>query len=356
MNKFKFTAVYMSNTLPFQVTPHLAQRVMTDNSYLPYAARGRKDAPAELVKEKLMPRAAWRNGVPVIPATTFKGALRHTLSEYSTRGMSNLDLKMYNYLALGGIKPKGSPEIANSPNNRKQERDRFPLVSLFGSSHPMFIRGAIKTFPDIMPKSVFLLDEVPIMRTDPTVRDEATIRCDPVQLDQFVSEQSNSSSTVKKAEKKMHDAYKAVEAARDKGDAASMPKLEAALVKARAEHAAADEEAVVQTGQLHTFHVIPAGQEFTHEFRLEAEDHEIGLLLLGLREFAINGGIMGGQISRGAGCGLDFTYQVEMLDDSGQFEEVGTISNDTIDDSLEVYVNAYMARAAEFHDTIASEK
>jgi CRISPR/Cas system CSM-associated protein Csm3 (group 7 of RAMP superfamily) len=356
MNKFKFTAVFMSNTLPFQVTPHLAQRVMTDNPYLPFAARGRKDAPVELVKEKLMPRAAWRNGVPVIPATTFKGAIRHILSEYMTRGMNNLDLKMFNYLALGGIKPKGSPEVANSPNNRKQERDRFPLVSLFGSSHPMFIRGAIKTFPDVMPKNVFMLDEVPIMRTDPTVRDEATIRCDPAQLDRFVSEQSDSSSKVKKAEKKALDAYKALETARDKGDAANVPKLEAALVKARADYAAADEESVVQTGQLHTFHVIPAGQEFTHEFRLEAEDHEIGLLLLGLREFAINGGIMGGQISRGAGCGLDFTYQVEMLNDDGEFEEIGTISNDTIDESLGVYVKAFQARASEFHDTIVSEK
>lgn len=356
MKKYRFTATSLTNTMPFQVTPHLELRVHNSNKYLPPNLRGGPEAESGFLKPKITPRVAWRNGVPVIPATTFKGALRHLLSDYQTRGMSGLSVKMFNYLALGGIKPKGPVGINNSPNNREIERSKFPLVSLFGASHPVFLRGAIRTFPDLVPTTDFELQEVAIMRTSPAVRDEAAIRINPDDLDASLAAESDSMKKVKMAENNQRAAYKALDAARETGVPAEVAAAQRAVDKANEKLRAQEDDSSVQTGQLHSYFAIPAGQSFSHEFRVEVEDHELGLLLIGLREFASDGGLLGGQVARGAGCGLSFTYEVSVQNENGVFEVLGEIADDDISPELTPFVDAYLARRDEWSANITEDK
>ena len=102
---YRFSTTDMTNHLPLAITPHTAVPVPNDNPFRPSQYRRRSgDTETRLLYD--LPKLNWRAGVPVIPATSIKGTLRHLLSDEVFAGATGVDISMIDYLAIGGVRQK----------------------------------------------------------------------------------------------------------------------------------------------------------------------------------------------------------------------------------------------------------
>ena len=313
---YRFSTTDMINHMPLAITPHTAAPVPNDNPYLPAQYRRRAaDAETRLLYD--LPKLNWRAGVPVIPATSIKGALRHLLSDEVFAGASGIDISMIDYLAIGGVRQKkteGKAGVAQSPTEIEKLRSANPLIGVFGASDPIFVTSAFTMFGDAIPLDMFELEDNPI------VRDPGAMRAaDTTTMDAKMEAEAASSSKAKEA-KNLVATIRAQVAKAEKSGSPEVAALREKLTQARADQRANESERIVQTGQIQTRIAIPAGVRFRHHFIVVATPDEMALLTGAIAAFGMQHEGMIGSTGQGCGGNLSFVYDIE--EETGSFPSV----------------------------------
>lgn len=314
---YRFSTTDMINNMPLAITPHTAAPIPNDNPYLPAQYRRRSgDTETRLLYD--LPKINWRAGVPVIPASSIKGSLRHLLSDEVFAGATGVDISLIDYLAIGGVRQKkaqGEAGTAQSPTEIEKLRSESPLIGVFGASDPIFVTSAFTMFGDAIPLDTFELEEIPIVRTNPIVRDLGAMRAaDTTTMDAKMEAEAASSSRAKEA-KNLVATTKAQLAKAEKAGSPDVAALKEKLAQARADQRANESERIVQTGQIQTRIAIPAGVRFRHHFIVVATPDELALLTGAIAAFGVQHEGMIGSTGQGCGGNLSFVYDIE--------EEVG---------------------------------
>jgi len=307
--RFRLTCAEMVNTLPVMITPHTSPRVTEDNPYLPRGWGASFNGLASKVDS-----VSWRHDMPVIPAASIKGSIRHLIAAAAVEDLENVRIQDYNRIAIGGVRQKkgsdGAENVPQSPNEAKAIKDANPIMALFGGSDPIFVKADIDSWSDAVPVEQFKLEDVAITRTDPMSRDwRAHKSIDAKSMDDLYASMTDSSGLAKSIKAEVTQLKK------DIGKAADDDEREAIRTKLNAKNAELDElkksgSVKVQVAQIQSSLRIPAGQTFSHEIRITTTLDRLGLLLAGLRGWGVSGGQIG-STQAGAGGGMLFDYRIE---------------------------------------------
>lgn len=321
IKKYKFNARMFRTVTPFATTPHIQTKHINgrDNNGAP---RGTQSKYLQGYTKETT-GVAWMtvendHVVPTIPATALKSALRRSAAARLSRNLTQMPPRMVEVLTVGGIKQSGS--AGTTPQVVAKMRNQFPLLAVFGAAAPHFIGGF--QMGTAMPKEVFTLGELPIIRKDPLLSQS----CSLVKL--IDAEDFNAAMNVREAIKTEIKAAKAAKEAKT-GD----------------QNTATDNN--VQT--LHALHYIPAGIDFDHSFSGEFTEIEAGMLIHAFKEMAKHNIILGGNSARGMGGGIEFVYDVTAFDGS-EWEYIGEFSGNTR--SAGTIVDGKMAEYFSAHDGV----
>ncbi len=323
---FRLVTTNMQNEMPVAIAPHSAPKVHMDNPYLPLGTY-----PIGNSNYANVDNYNWRNGVPVIPATTLKAVIRHLLAVDFISDSENVPIDTYNMMAIGGVFEKNGKEkeIQQSPNQVEKQKELYPLIGLFGGGAPIFMKADIRQFSDAVPNSQFRLEKIPHMRANTMTRDHAAMPyLDKDSIDEKMLKEAESSNNKKLLTKQINDIGKEIKKLASDDPIRQEKEAEIKILRETISENKKSGETVVQTGQLHEKLSIPANQSFTQSIVLDTNMERFSLLIAGLRGWGIAGGYAGSMLC-GCGAGITFDYEIEEFTGSpltGEWNPVGRIA------------------------------
>lgn len=315
--------------------------VPRNNPYVPVSMRGEKglwfsEFPFFTVTDQ--------NGKPVltpcVPASSFKGMIRHTMVEDMLRrvrenGLANtISPELIVYLTVGGILPKKKSETKTSKvktktfNDAVKECADMAITAMFGASRNGFVTSAFAAgghFGHLIPENPARLETVNIVRKSPFENNGFIDDVDPTDLHVYQWEQHLAELEAKDNKAEQNALEKEKENCEDKDEKEIINKKIAAL----------DRE-VPSLKQVQELYALPAGRVFNHSMQLSCDDFLLGMLLTQLCNIQIKAPSIGGNAARGLGGHLRFqNIKVEVLDESGpryMWNTIGEFSSNTSSD------------------------